>query len=59
MIKREWPQHWPDMLNELDALSQQGVCHYNYCQIATFFALIYIGDTESSYVYIIYIHNPL
>lgn len=24
MIKREWPQHWPDMLNELDALSQQG-----------------------------------
>ncbi|XP_064142638.1 exportin-5 isoform X2 [Loxodonta africana] len=24
MIKREWPQHWPDMLIELDALSKQG-----------------------------------
>ncbi|XP_033000415.1 exportin-5 [Lacerta agilis] len=24
MIKREWPQHWPDMLNELDTLSKQG-----------------------------------
>nr|XP_056708505.1 exportin-5 [Euleptes europaea] len=24
MIKREWPQHWPDMLKELDALSKQG-----------------------------------
>jgi exportin-5 len=26
MTKREWPQHWPDMLMELDALSRQGVC---------------------------------
>lgn len=25
MIKREWPQHWPDMLMELDTLSRQGV----------------------------------
>lgn len=25
MIKREWPQHWPDMLKELDTLSKQGV----------------------------------
>ncbi|NXA32685.1 XPO5 protein, partial [Eudromia elegans] len=25
MIKREWPQHWPDMLMELDTLSKQGV----------------------------------
>lgn len=25
MIKREWPQHWPDMLIELDILSKQGV----------------------------------
>ncbi|KAI4552354.1 hypothetical protein MJG53_017311 [Ovis ammon polii x Ovis aries] len=24
MIKREWPQHWPDMLVELDTLSKQG-----------------------------------
>ncbi|XP_071432148.1 exportin-5 isoform X1 [Pithys albifrons albifrons] len=24
MIKREWPQHWPDMLKELDTLSTQG-----------------------------------
>ncbi|XP_042308146.1 exportin-5 isoform X2 [Sceloporus undulatus] len=24
MIKREWPQHWPDMLKELDTLSKQG-----------------------------------
>ncbi|XP_003789268.1 exportin-5 [Otolemur garnettii] len=24
MIKREWPQHWPDMLMELDTLSKQG-----------------------------------
>jgi len=24
MIKREWPQHWPDMLIELDTLSKQG-----------------------------------
>ncbi|XP_033279822.1 exportin-5 isoform X3 [Orcinus orca] len=24
MIKREWPQHWPDMLIELDILSKQG-----------------------------------
>ncbi|XP_069464930.1 exportin-5-like [Ambystoma mexicanum] len=24
MIKREWPQHWPDMLMELDILSKQG-----------------------------------
>ncbi|KAL8185702.1 UNVERIFIED_CONTAM: Exportin-5 [Gekko kuhli] len=23
MIKREWPQHWPDMLKELDTLSKQ------------------------------------
>lgn len=25
MIKREWPQHWPDMLKELDTLSEEGV----------------------------------
>lgn len=25
MIKREWPQRWPDMLKELDTLSKQGV----------------------------------
>ncbi|EDL23482.1 exportin 5, isoform CRA_b [Mus musculus] len=24
MIKREWPQHWPDMLMELDTLFRQG-----------------------------------
>ncbi|XP_048339603.1 exportin-5 isoform X2 [Sphaerodactylus townsendi] len=24
MIKREWPQHWPDMLDELDTLSKLG-----------------------------------
>ncbi|CAH2256592.1 exportin-5 isoform X3 [Pelobates cultripes] len=24
MIKREWPQNWPDMLNELEALTKQG-----------------------------------
>ncbi|XP_026551333.1 exportin-5 isoform X2 [Pseudonaja textilis] len=24
MIKREWPQHWPDMLKELDTLSEEG-----------------------------------
>ncbi|KAG8430021.1 hypothetical protein GDO86_018630, partial [Hymenochirus boettgeri] len=24
MIKREWPQHWPDMLNELDMLTKFG-----------------------------------
>ncbi|OCT77469.1 exportin-5 isoform X2 [Xenopus laevis] len=24
MIKREWPQHWPDMLNELDSLTRVG-----------------------------------
>nr|XP_006638576.1 PREDICTED: exportin-5 [Lepisosteus oculatus] len=24
MIKREWPQHWPDMLKELEALTKQG-----------------------------------
>ncbi|KAM7318625.1 hypothetical protein ACRRTK_021737 [Alexandromys fortis] len=24
MIKREWPQHWPDLLLELDTLSRQG-----------------------------------
>ncbi|KAJ8248631.1 hypothetical protein GJAV_G00244070 [Gymnothorax javanicus] len=24
MIKREWPQHWPDMLTELEALTNQG-----------------------------------
>lgn len=23
MIKREWPQHWPGMLMELDTLSKQ------------------------------------
>lgn len=25
IIKREWPQHWRDMLAELDTLSRQGV----------------------------------
>ncbi|KAJ0004770.1 hypothetical protein NQD34_010984 [Periophthalmus magnuspinnatus] len=24
MIKREWPQHWPDMLKEMEALTSQG-----------------------------------
>ncbi|XP_007566285.1 exportin-5 [Poecilia formosa] len=24
MIKREWPQHWPDMLKEMESLSSQG-----------------------------------
>ncbi|KAM5163438.1 exportin-5 [Mantella aurantiaca] len=24
MIKREWPQHWPNMLNELDTLTKNG-----------------------------------
>ncbi|XP_072292745.1 exportin-5 [Eucyclogobius newberryi] len=24
MIKREWPQHWPDMLKEMEALTNQG-----------------------------------
>ncbi|RXM30463.1 Exportin-5 [Acipenser ruthenus] len=24
MIKREWPQHWPDMLKELESLTKQG-----------------------------------
>ncbi|XP_054885590.1 exportin-5 [Poeciliopsis prolifica] len=24
MIKREWPQHWPDMLKEMESLSGQG-----------------------------------
>lgn len=33
MIKREWPQHWPDMLKEMEALTSQGVSnHYcDYC----------------------------
>lgn len=25
MIKREWPQNWPHMLKELEALTSQGV----------------------------------
>lgn len=25
MIKREWPQHWPDMLKEMEVLTSQGV----------------------------------
>lgn len=25
MIKREWPQHWPDMLKEMEALTAIGV----------------------------------
>lgn len=25
MIKREWPQQWPDMLNEMDKLTAMGV----------------------------------
>lgn len=29
MIKREWPQHWPDMLVELDTLSKQGIMQYS------------------------------
>ncbi|XP_030604531.1 exportin-5 [Archocentrus centrarchus] len=24
MIKREWPQHWPDMLKEMETLTKQG-----------------------------------
>ncbi|XP_024152409.1 exportin-5 [Oryzias melastigma] len=24
MIKREWPQHWPDMLKEMESLTSQG-----------------------------------
>ncbi|MEQ2277490.1 Exportin-5, partial [Xenotaenia resolanae] len=24
MIKREWPQHWPDMLKEMETLSSHG-----------------------------------
>uniref|UniRef100_A0A7N6F791 Importin N-terminal domain-containing protein n=1 Tax=Anabas testudineus TaxID=64144 RepID=A0A7N6F791_ANATE len=24
MIKREWPQHWPDMLKEMEALTSEG-----------------------------------
>lgn len=28
MIKREWPQHWPDMLTEMEALTSQGVSHF-------------------------------
>lgn len=27
MIKREWPQHWPDMLKEMESLTSQGVSH--------------------------------
>lgn len=33
MIKREWPQHWPDMLMELDTLFRQGV--WRTCVLAT------------------------
>lgn len=25
MIKREWPQNWPDMLKEMEALTSHGV----------------------------------
>lgn len=25
MVKREWPQHWPDMLKEMEALTAMGV----------------------------------
>lgn len=25
MIKREWPQQWPDMLKEMEVLTSQGV----------------------------------
>lgn len=25
MIKREWPQHWPDMMKEMEALTSEGV----------------------------------
>lgn len=32
MIKREWPQHWPDLLLELDTLSRQGV--WSACVLA-------------------------
>lgn len=28
MIKREWPQHWPDMLKEMEALTSQGVSEF-------------------------------
>lgn len=30
MIKREWPQHWPDMLKEMDVLTTQGVSKSYY-----------------------------
>jgi len=33
MIKREWPQHWPDMLKELDTLSKQGVWNTPVCSL--------------------------
>ncbi|KFR10526.1 Exportin-5, partial [Opisthocomus hoazin] len=36
MIKREWPQHWPDMLKELDTLSKQG---YLNCADGAYFIL--------------------
>lgn len=31
MIKREWPQHWPDMLKEMEALTSQGVSSTLHC----------------------------
>lgn len=36
MIKREWPQQWPEMLEELDALSKQGETQ---CELVMFMLL--------------------
>lgn len=32
MIKREWPQHWPDMLKEMEVLTSQGVSNINHAE---------------------------
>ncbi|NXQ23517.1 XPO5 protein, partial [Alaudala cheleensis] len=39
MIKREWPQHWPDMLKELDTLSKQGRFYCLDCADGVYFTL--------------------
>lgn len=31
MIKREWPQQWPDMLKEMETLTTFGVCGIYLC----------------------------
>uniref|UniRef100_A0A4W4EQN2 Exportin-5 n=1 Tax=Electrophorus electricus TaxID=8005 RepID=A0A4W4EQN2_ELEEL len=31
MIKREWPQHWPDMLKEMETLTSFGVVGFEHC----------------------------